>query len=68
MIQLDEQMCYWVNRSVVGWCWVYFSSELLRGSRKTKWKQMQKMEVFEDRKGFWLLLHEAVRSYLKENE
>ena len=30
---------------------------------------MQKMEVFEDRKGFWLLLHEANRSCLwrKEN-
>ena len=66
MIQLDEMMCYWVNRSVVGRCWVNFSSELLRGSRKTKWKQM---EVFEDRKGFWLLLHEASCSYLwtKEN-
>ena len=40
MIQLDEQMCYWVNRSVVGWCWVNFSLEQLRGSRKKKWKQM----------------------------
>lgn len=69
MIQLDEQMCYWVNRSVVGGCWVYFSSELSRGSKKKNWKQMQKMEVFEDRKGFWLLLHEANRSCLwrKEN-
>jgi len=48
------------NKSVVWWCSMCLSSELLRGSRKTKWKQMWKMEVFENRKGFWLFLQEAI--------
>ena len=62
-------MCYWVkqkNKSVAGWC--FFFSELLWGSGKTKCKQMwkQQMEVFEDGKWFWLLLFEAIYSYLLE--